>query len=142
MPPLVWSSREKLLASGQKLLGDYEKENHYGIEKVGPEGKGVVAARDFGVGVFVMLERPAILKPQMIPGFNAAEIEKLIDRLLARLPEDVYLALSNCKPEPETLLSILRTNCVTVTFPDTDVLVYQAVAIDLSRCNHRCASFC
>jgi hypothetical protein len=148
-PPNSWDSacflwpgvREMLLGFGQEHLGDYKKENNYRIEEVGPEGKGVVAARDFEVGDLIMLERPAILKPLVTLGFGGAEIVKLIDRLLARLPEDIrngYLTLSSCMPELELLLGVMCTNGIKVTFPGNDVIGYHAVAIDLSRCNHRC----
>jgi len=91
-----------------------------------------------------MQDRPAILLPMFIPGFGAAELQVLLDKMLARLPEDVrngYMALSNCHPEVGVLRGILRTNCIGVRFPDDDVMWYRAVAINLSRCNHRCALF-
>jgi len=148
-PPESWDSvcflwsgvRESLLDLGQEHLGDYKKESNYRIEEVGPEGKGVVAARDFRVGDLILLERPAVLLPNLIPGFGTAELQGLLDKMLARLPEDVrngYMTLSNCYPEYGALRGALRTNCIGVKFPGNDVM-YHAVAIDLSRCNHRCA---
>ena len=125
----------------QVPLGDYKKERNYRIEAVGPEAKGVVAVRHFGVGDVIMLDRPAILKPLIIQGFCGPEIEKLLEKLLARLPERVrneYLTLSNCYPEDRVLQGILRTNCIGITLPDNDIIQYQAVAVDLSRCRHRC----
>jgi len=139
----LWSGvRESLLGLRQECLGNYKKESNYQIEEVGPEGKGVVAARDFRVGELIMLERPAVLLPMFIVGFDEAEYQGLLDKMLARLPEDVrngYMALSNCHPEDEVLHDIMRTNCIGLRFPGNDVVGYRAVGIDLSRCNHRCA---
>ena len=148
-PPESWDSacffwsgvRESLLGLGQEHLGDYKKESNYRIEEVGPEGKGVVAARDFRVGDLIMLERPAIFLPMIIPGFGMVELQGLLDKMLARLPEDIrngYMTLSNCHSEGGVPNNILRTNCLGVRLLGNDV-IYRAVAIDLSRCNHRCA---
>ena len=139
----LWSGlRESLLDLGQESLGDYKKERNYRIEDVGSMGKGMVAARDFGVGDVIMLERPAVVKPLLIQGgFGGAEVEALLEKLLARLPEDVrneYMTLSNCHPEETVRTGILRTNCIGITFPGNDTIIYQAVSVDLSRCNHRC----
>ena len=150
-PPESWDSacflwsgvRESLLDLGQNHLDDYKKESNYRIEDVGPEGKGVVALRDFRVGDLIMLDRPAVLLPMFIPGFGEAELQGLLDKMLGRLPESVrngYMTLSNCHPEDKVQVhGIMRTNCIGVKFPGNDVMWYRAVAIDLSRCNHRCA---
>ena len=103
----------------------------------------MVAAREFGAGDLIMLERPAILQPLFIQGFGQPELEGLLDKMLARLPAHVrngYMTLSNCHPDGSAALGILRTNCIQVGFPDNHVIGYRAVAVDLSRCNHRCAT--
>jgi hypothetical protein len=102
-----------LLDLGQEPPGDYDKESE--LRKLVRKAR-AWSLPDFGVGDLVMLERPAILEPQIMPGFHrAAEIEKLINQLIARLPEDVrkgYLALSNYQPGPEVLFGIARTDCL------------------------------
>lgn len=140
----LWSGvLESLLGVGQQSLGNYKKEHNYRIGEVGSEGKGMIAARDFGVGDVILLERPAILKPMIVPGFAGPELDVFLEKLHARLPEDVrneYLTLSNCHPEDTVLLGILRTNGISFTLPGNDILMYHAVAVDLSRCNHRCVT--
>ena len=133
--------RESLLGLGQEDLGDYKKERNYRVEEVGSEGKGVVAARDFQVGDLIIIERPAILQPMFMQGFGEEEIEGLLHKMVARLPDDVmcgYLTLANCHPEGGPLTGILRTNSIRVSFPG-NVMGYRAVAVDISRCSHRCA---
>jgi len=148
-PPESWDSacflwsgvRESLLDLRQGHPGNYKKESNYRIEEVGPKGKGVVAARDFRVGDLIMLERPAIFLPMFIPGFGVVELQELLYKMLARLPEDVrngYVTLSNRYSEGGVPNDILHTNCIGVRLPGNDVM-YRTAAIDLLRCNHRCA---
>ena len=151
-PPESWDSacffwsgvRESLLDLGQEHLGDYKKESNYRIEEASPEGKvvdRVVAARDFRVGDLIMLERPAIFLPMFIPGFGVVELQGLLYKMLARLPEDVrngYITLSNRHSKGGVPNDILRTNCIRVRLPGSDIM-YRTAAIDLLRCNHRCA---
>src|ERR1700733_2818553 len=138
----LWSGvRESLWGLGQEHLGDHKKESNYRIEEVGPQGKGVVAARNFGAGDLILLERPAILQPIFIQEFSEAEMKMLLNKMLARLSGDVrngFLTLSNNHPESR-LFGILRTNSIQFSLPGKDVIKYLAVAIDFSRCNHRCA---
>ena len=71
-----------------------------------------------------MLERPAILRPLLIHGFQEREQEKLLKKLLARLLEDVSRV-------PHTIKLPTREQC-TIGHPG-----YELHRHHLSRQRHR-----
>lgn len=115
----------------------------------GGAGRGMVAARDIPAGAIIIVERPVLVQPQIMPlAFVGPGQKTATDCLFERLSDPMkaeVMRLHNCKvkdPEMRELYGILHTNSLGITLSPSPELSanltqYAAVFLKTSMVNHR-----
>jgi len=103
------------------------------IAPVDGKGLGIIAMEDIKQGELLLADEPLIVFNEWSPATVLTSWKSL-----SKEKKEVYLSLSNCHPEMNTVVGIAVTNMIPVTRDISQLAVFP----NMARINHSCVPNC